>query len=137
MRFVEKVIAIAQRLLCVLIDRDRDCLNVLVAIALSRGPLPQFSKRVDPGRVVSVLVVPFERLCHYQLRPPSTRPFIGPSCSSLSRSRSSQRPSIFQHPLQQKFSRCGRDADALKLQDFLTLSSDLDAHVLDFGTDVI
>jgi hypothetical protein len=25
----------------------------------------------------------------------------------------------------------------LKLEDFLTLPSDLDAHVLDFGTDVI
>jgi hypothetical protein len=29
------------------------------------------------------------------------------------------------------------DAGALKLQDLLTLSSDLDAHALDFGTDVI
>jgi hypothetical protein len=41
------------------------------------------------------------------------------------------------HPLQQQLSRCSRYADTLKLQDLLTLSSDLDAHVLDIGTDVI
>ena len=29
------------------------------------------------------------------------------------------------------------DAGALKLQNLLSLSSDLDAHVLDFGTNVI
>ena len=28
-------------------------------------------------------------------------------------------------------------AGALKLEDLLTLSSDLDAHAIDFGTDVI
>jgi hypothetical protein len=42
-----------------------------------------------------------------------------------------------QHPAQQKLSRCSRDAGALKLQNLLTLPSDLDAHALDFGTDVI
>jgi hypothetical protein len=42
-----------------------------------------------------------------------------------------------QHSLQQEFSRCSRYASALKLENFLTLSSDLDAHVLDFGTDAI
>jgi hypothetical protein len=44
---------------------------------------------------------------------------------------------LCQHPAQQKLSRCSRYAGALKLEDLLTLSSDLDAHVLDFGTDVI
>jgi hypothetical protein len=44
---------------------------------------------------------------------------------------------LCQHPLQQKLSRCRPNAGALKLEDFLTLPSDLDAHVLDFGTDVI
>ncbi|WP_213287396.1 hypothetical protein [Bradyrhizobium sp. sGM-13] len=42
-----------------------------------------------------------------------------------------------QHPPEQKLGRCRRYAGALKLEDLLTLPSDLDAHVLDFGTDVI
>jgi len=42
-----------------------------------------------------------------------------------------------QHPPQQKLSRCSSDPGALKPEDFLALSSDLDAHVLDFGTNVI
>jgi len=42
-----------------------------------------------------------------------------------------------QHPPQQKLSGSCPDAGALKLQDLFALSSDLDAHVLDFGTNVI
>jgi hypothetical protein len=42
-----------------------------------------------------------------------------------------------QHPGQQQLSRCRRYAGALKPQDLPTLSSDLDAHLLDFGTDVV
>ena len=57
---VEEVAAVAQRLLCVLIDRDRDRLDVLIAVALARGALTQLSKRLDPGRVVRVLVVPLQ-----------------------------------------------------------------------------
>jgi hypothetical protein len=41
------------------------------------------------------------------------------------------------HPSKEKFSRGGGEPCPLKLQDLLTLSSDLDAHMLDFGTDVI
>jgi len=37
---VEKVIAVAQRLLCVLVDRNGDRLNVLIAVAFTRCPLP-------------------------------------------------------------------------------------------------
>ena len=37
---VEEVIAVAQRFLCVLIDRNGDRLDVLIAVTLSRGPLP-------------------------------------------------------------------------------------------------
>jgi hypothetical protein len=44
---------------------------------------------------------------------------------------------LYQHPLHQKLSRCCPDAGALKLEDFLTLPSDLETHMLDFGTDVI
>ena len=50
----EKVIAVAQRLLCILVDRNCDRLNVLMAVALTRGALTQFGKRLDPGRVVRV-----------------------------------------------------------------------------------
>jgi hypothetical protein len=38
-RLVEKVVAVAQRLLCVLIDRNCDRLDVLEAMALTRGAL--------------------------------------------------------------------------------------------------
>jgi hypothetical protein len=34
---VEEVISVAQRLLCVLIDRNGDRLDVLIAVALARG----------------------------------------------------------------------------------------------------
>ena len=37
---VEEVIAVAQRFLCVLIDRNGDRLDVLIAVALARGSLP-------------------------------------------------------------------------------------------------
>ena len=71
---VEEVIAVAQRFLCVLIDRNGDRLDVLIAVTLSRGPLPQFGKRVEPGRVVRLLVVPFQLFAHHQLRPPMPAP---------------------------------------------------------------
>jgi len=41
------------------------------------------------------------------------------------------------HPSQEQFSGCCRDAGALKLQDLLTLFSDLGAYVLDFGAYVV
>ena len=46
---VEEVIAVAQRLLCVLVYRDGDRLDVLIAVALTGRPLAQLGKRVDPG----------------------------------------------------------------------------------------
>jgi hypothetical protein len=56
----------------------------------------------------------------------------------LSRSRSSQRPSIFASILTPRGAAEAVEIPALlELEDFLALSSDLDAHVLDFGTDVI
>ena len=50
---VEKVIAVTQRFLCVLIDRDGDRLDVLVAVALARRALTQLGKRGDPGRAAA------------------------------------------------------------------------------------
>jgi hypothetical protein len=41
------------------------------------------------------------------------------------------------HPSKEEFSRGGGNPCPLKLEDFLALPSDLDAHVLDFGTDVM
>jgi hypothetical protein len=50
---VEKVVAVAKCLPCVLVDRNGDRLDVLIAIALARGPLAQFGKprlpRNNPG----------------------------------------------------------------------------------------
>jgi hypothetical protein len=40
-------------------------------------------------------------------------------------------------PSKKEFSRGSGDAGPLELEDFPSLSSDLDAHVLDFGTNVI
>ena len=42
---VEKVVAVARRRLCVLIDCDRDRLNML-EIAFTRGPLAQLGERI-------------------------------------------------------------------------------------------
>ena len=50
--FVEKVVAVAQRLLSVLVDRNGDRLDVLEAMAFTRGPLAQFGEGFDPWRVV-------------------------------------------------------------------------------------
>jgi len=44
---VEKVIAVAQRLLRVLVDRNGDRLDVLIAMALARRLLTQLCERVD------------------------------------------------------------------------------------------
>ncbi|MBT1516252.1 hypothetical protein KIP88_38000 [Bradyrhizobium sp. SRL28] len=41
------------------------------------------------------------------------------------------------HPCKEEFSRGSGNPCPLKLEDFLALSSDLGAHVLDFGTDAI
>jgi hypothetical protein len=57
---VEKVVPVAQRLLRVLIDRNGDRLDMLEAMAFTRGPLAQFGECVDPWRVVRLLVVPFQ-----------------------------------------------------------------------------
>ena len=43
---VEKVVAVARRRFCVLIDCDRDRLNMLEAIAFTRGPLAQLGERI-------------------------------------------------------------------------------------------
>jgi Transposase len=52
----------------VLVDRDCDCLDVLIAVALARSPLAKFSERSKPRRIVGRLVVaPFQRLAHGSL----------------------------------------------------------------------
>ena len=66
------------------------------------------------------------------------RPFVGPPLLLLQPvPLVTKAVDLRQHPAQQKLSQCSRNAGALKMQDFLTLPSDLDAHVLDCGTDVI
>jgi hypothetical protein len=50
--------------------------------------------------VICPVIVPFQRFAYHQLRPPSRRPFVGPPPSSLSLSRSAQRPSIIASILQ-------------------------------------
>jgi hypothetical protein len=56
---VEKEIAVAQRLLCVLADRNGDRLDMLIAVAFTLGPLPQFSKRMPSiGSAGAISIVP-------------------------------------------------------------------------------
>ena len=65
-RLVEKVVAVAQRLLCILVDRDDDRLDVLEAMAFTCCPLAQCGERVEPWRVVRFFVVPIQFFadCH-------------------------------------------------------------------------
>jgi hypothetical protein len=67
----------------------------------------------------------------------SAFPFVGPPSSLLSDPARHKAFDLREHSAERKLSRCCSDAGALKLQDLLTLSSDLEAHMLDFGTDVI
>jgi hypothetical protein len=110
-RLVEKVVAVAQRLLGVLVDRDRDRLHVLSTVAFTRCLSPQLSERIDPWRAV-IFAVPFRSFAPHQFMPPSTRPFVGPPCSALRRSRSANGPSIspasWSAPVRPMPSRCRR-----------------------------
>jgi hypothetical protein len=60
-KFVEEVLAIAQRPLRVLVDGNHDGLNVLVAVSLSRRHQPHFRKSLDPRRIIRLR--PFTALC--------------------------------------------------------------------------
>ena len=66
--------------------------------AFTRRPLAQFSRRIEPTRVVGLFDAPFQLFAHHQLRPPTTPPFVEPPCSAFRRSRSGQRSSICRRP---------------------------------------
>jgi hypothetical protein len=55
---------------------------------------------------------------HHQLRPSSTRPFVGLPCSAFTRSRSAQRPSIFASIRSSKSSAGGVGIGALRDNSF-------------------
>ena len=44
-RLVEEVVAVAERFLCVLVDRNGSRLDVLIAVTFTRRPLPQPARR--------------------------------------------------------------------------------------------
>jgi hypothetical protein len=54
------VLAIAKSLLRLLIDRNDDRLDVVIAIALRHRSMADFGKGLDPGRIIGVVVVPFQ-----------------------------------------------------------------------------
>jgi hypothetical protein len=111
---------------------------VLETITFTRGSLPQFSKRVEPWRGVRLLVVPFSVVRASPTPPAKHAPFRWAALLFLEPvPLGAKVADLRHHPLQQKLSRRSRYVGALKLQDLLTLPSDLDAHALDFGTDVI
>lgn len=58
---VQEVCPITRRRFGVLVDGDDDRLDVLVAPTLARGPVAHLCKRVQPGRIVRVVVVPAKR----------------------------------------------------------------------------
>jgi hypothetical protein len=49
---VKKEVAVTKRLLGVLVDRNRDRLDVLYAMTFTCDPLAQLSERIEPRRVV-------------------------------------------------------------------------------------
>ena len=48
---------VAESRLGVLVDGDNDGLDVLVAVALHRRPMPQLGERLNPRWIVGVMVV--------------------------------------------------------------------------------
>ena len=124
------------RLLCVLIDRNRDRLHVSGSSGPHVRPAGAARQCIEPRRTVS-LVVSFQLLAHYQLLPPSIRAFVGPPSSCLSRSRSTQaRLSSLASPSTAALLMPSR-LSALKLQDLAALAPNLGAHKLDFRTNVV
>ena len=76
MRLIQKVLAVAQRAFCILVDRQHDGLDVLVTIAFPSPYPPGIGKRLNPGRVIGRVVVPL-KFGHHR-RPPRTLPLVGP-----------------------------------------------------------
>ena len=89
---VQEELPVAKGGLSILIDRDDDGLDVMVAPALAGRPDPDLGQAFYPRRVIVALVVLLGTLGHHD-RPPKTRPLTG-GCSFLSRSRSAHRSSI-------------------------------------------
>lgn len=65
-RLVQELVAVPHCLLRVLVDRDRDRLEVQEAMALTRRLSAQLGKRIYPRRIVPLLVVSIQRLAHHQ-----------------------------------------------------------------------
>jgi hypothetical protein len=59
---VQEIRSIAQRCFGVLVDGNNDRLDVMIAVALKACSVPDFGQRLNPGRIVGVGVVPFERV---------------------------------------------------------------------------
>jgi len=58
---IQKVVAITQRSFGVLVDRDHDRLNVLLAVPLKRTHAPYIGE-CFPGRIICISVVPAGQL---------------------------------------------------------------------------
>jgi hypothetical protein len=61
-RPIQKVVAVAQSSFGVLIDRDHDRLDVLIAVALERTHAANVGECFNPGRVICIGVVPADQL---------------------------------------------------------------------------
>ena len=129
-RLVEEVFAVAQRLLGILVDGDRDGLDVLVTVPFPRRELPDFRQRLNERRRGSV------RPGSASPTPPSQHLAL-PGKFSLSVPFGAKAVDFVEHPLQQQSGRSRRNSGPLELEDFPALASYLGAHVLDFGTNVI
>jgi hypothetical protein len=56
---VQNEFPIAERRFRVLVDGDNDRLDTVIAEALTGCPMTDLGKGLDPGRILSVVVVPF------------------------------------------------------------------------------
>jgi hypothetical protein len=82
-----RILTIARRRFGVLIDRNGDGLDVVIALAFMHPDAPDLRQRFEKWRGVGIIA----EILHH-LRPPKTRRSRGSDC--FSRSRSAQRSSI-------------------------------------------
>jgi hypothetical protein len=65
LRLVQKKFPVAKGCFCILVNGNDYGLHVLIAPTFARRQLPDLRQRFDEGRVVSVVVKPFERFTHH------------------------------------------------------------------------
>jgi hypothetical protein len=99
---VQEIIPIAQGAFGVLINRDDDCLDMVIMPAFTGRQTPDFGQGFNPWRIA--VFVAFDFRHQAQLRPPRTFPLVGLS-SFLSLSRSAHHAGPTRHVIARDRSR--------------------------------